>query len=93
MNFPDTLPEIIFYRCGKTSRPALPRRPVKYLRTSGATNAAEVCPQIPLGCTGWRADACGKWRPLSELPKEWMPFLNKMRPGPMDPRQALEVTK
>ena len=86
--FPDDLPGILHYRVGKTIRIALPRTPVAYHGSSVATNATQVCPQVPLGCSGWQlvTDPKGFWRELSELPPAWMPFLNRERGTVMDPR-------
>lgn len=86
MTFPDDLPWVIFYRCGSTSRIGLPRRPVHYVGTSGNTDARDVCPQIPYGCTGWKINQYHPWRPLTELPKHWLPFLDRERGSEMDPR-------
>jgi hypothetical protein len=86
MELPDDLPEIIFYRCGSTSRPALPRKPVESIGSNGETDAAQVCPQIPYGCDGWRIDHRHEWKALSKLPAHWMPFLNRVRPSLKDPR-------
>lgn len=84
MDLPDDLPTILFYRVGKTCKPCLPRRPVQAVKAGGRTNAPVVCPQIPLGTTGWMLATDTDWRPLSDLPKHWLPFLNRERLSPMD---------
>lgn len=43
---------------------------------------------IPYGCTGWREGGTKAWRPLSEIPKHWLPFLNRERETEMDSRQC-----
>jgi hypothetical protein len=52
--YPDDLPWILEYRVGSTVRTTLPRRSVAYVASSGVTDAPIVCPQIPVGCSGWR---------------------------------------
>ena len=89
MNFPPDLPEIIEYATGPVSRYALPRKPVEFVSSSGKTTAAQVCPQIPYGASAWRLTCNHEWRPLSELPKHWLPFLQRARPSVMDPRAAI----
>ena len=91
MVFPDDLPIILEYRLGTypsgvCTVVALPRTPVKFLSTSGNTNAHDVCPKIPFGCTGWKRMGDLEWKPVSELPESWLPFLNRKRPSEMDPR-------
>ena len=86
MNFPDDLPFILEYRCGKTVRITLPRRPVSFVSTSGKSDAPLVCPQIPLGCSGWRRAGESEWRLMKDLPQAWMPLLERQRPSVMDPR-------
>lgn len=86
MIYPADLPNVIEYRCGKTVRISLPRQPVKYISTSGNTNAAQICPMIPYGCDGWRLSADKDWRPLKTIPAHWMPFLNRERGTELDPR-------
>lgn len=83
IEFPADLPWLIFWKCGNTDRPALPRRPVSNVSTSGVTDADEVCPQIPYGATAWRLPG-GTWQPIETIPAAWLPFLNRQRPGPMD---------
>lgn len=86
---PYSLPEIIYYRCGNVILTALPRTPVAFKGSSGATNAAIVKPRIPLGVTHFGAtiDGVRKWRPISEIPKEWLPFVQRNRRTAMDPRE------
>lgn len=76
--YPDDLPSILFYRM--VSRVvvllALPRRPVESMGSSGITNAPIVRRSIPPGADGWRIDS-GDWKPLSEIPKHWLPFLER----------------
>lgn len=88
MEFPEDLPGIIEYhmRSGVILH-ALPRRPVETVSTSGKTTASYVRPTIPLGCDGWRLVAEEAWRPLSDLPMAWRPFLDRKRGTPMDPRK------
>lgn len=90
MDFPADLPGILHYRVGATVRATLPRTPVVYVSSSGSTNAATVCPCIPLGATGWRLAGEREWKPLSALPAAWMPFLNRARGSAMDPRPAMK---
>lgn len=90
VTFPDDLPEILFYRCGNTCLPTLPRTPVRSVGTSGKTDAAQVCPQIPLGATGWMLSLDTAWRPMSTLPARWMEFLNRKRGSAMDFRSVRE---
>lgn len=86
MDLPDDLPGIIEYRCGPVVRHALPRTPVSCYSSSGRTNAPEVCPTIPIGATAWRLASDTQWRKWSELPKHWLPFLQRKRGTVMDPR-------
>jgi hypothetical protein len=86
MTFPPDLPGILYYRVGGVILTTLPRRPVVYVSSSGATNAAVVRPTIPLGCDAWRADPSGPWLKLDQLPAAWLPFLNRPRNSEMDPR-------
>lgn len=86
MEFPAGLPSIIEYAVGCTVRYALPRTKVSYVSSNGQTNAPFVCPTIPYGATGWRLSHQSEWRPLSELPEPWLPFLNRQRPSDMDCR-------
>jgi len=88
MTYPDDLPHMLEYRVGTVVLTTLCRRPVEYISTSGDTNADIVRPRIPFGCDGWRRVGTRLWQPLSTLPKEWMPFLNRERPGPLDPRKV-----
>jgi hypothetical protein len=76
-NCPDSLPWMIEWRVGKVVLTSLPRRAVESISSSGDTNADIVRPQIPMGCTGWRLPDEPEWRKMGELPKEWMPFLNR----------------
>lgn len=85
MAYPEDLPIILYYRVGKTVRVTLPRSPVQNMSTSGVTNADEVCPQIPHGATAWQV-ANGPWRPMNELPRHWMPFLERERGTELDCR-------
>lgn len=86
MTFPDDLPGFIEYRVGDTVRTALPRRPVQSISSSGATDAALVCPQIPIGAEAWRVPPATSWSKLSDLPAAWLPFLNRERGTVMDSR-------
>jgi hypothetical protein len=76
MNYPDDLPWILEYRVGDTVRATLPRRKVENVSSSGDTNANEVCPRIPVGADAVRRVG-GPWRKLEDLPKHWLPFLNR----------------
>jgi hypothetical protein len=87
MEIPDTLPAIIEYRVGSVVLIALPRRPVRSRGSSSATDAATIMPRVPLGTEAWRLPG-GDWRPLSDVPVSWRPFLNRDRPSAMDPRPA-----
>jgi hypothetical protein len=89
IEFPADLPGIMWYRVGVTARSTLPRNPVESVSSSGATNAALVCPQIPVGADAWRADPNDSWKPLGLLPPAWLPFLNRKRGTPMDARRPL----
>ena len=91
MEYPADLPEIIQYRTGKITRTSLCRRPVRYIGTSGCTDAALVCPRIPIGADAWRVQSSDQWRPLSELPEAWLPFLNRERGTEMDPRPKVKT--
>lgn len=84
--FPPGLPCIIEYACGPVVRYSLPRTPVEFISSSGKTTAAIVCPTIPRGTSGWRLSHQEEWRPLTELPEPWLPFLNRRRGTVMDPR-------
>jgi len=96
MKFPDDLPHMLEYRLGgvivggRMTRivvlPCLPRRPVRYIGTSGKTDAAHVVPRIPVGCTGWRLVGETGWRRLQDLPEHWLPFLDRKRETELDPR-------
>jgi hypothetical protein len=86
LTFPEDLPWMIEYRVGSTVRITLPRVPVHYVSSSGSTDAAIVCPRIPLGCTGWRRAGELAWRSLKDVPRAWMPFLDRERGTEMDPR-------
>lgn len=93
VTFPDDLPEILFYQLGTArhpvSQPTLPRRPVRYISSSGLTDSAIVCPRIPYGAQGWRVDPEDAWQPLDTIPKHWLPYLNRERGTQMDPRPKL----
>ncbi len=84
MTLPDDLPWMIEYRLKGAILTTLPRRPVRSVGTSGATDAAIVQPQIPFGTLGWRLPGETEWKPLSALPKHWCPFLNRVRPSEWD---------
>lgn len=77
MEFPDSLPCILEYACGPVVIYALPRTPVSSVGSNGQTNEAIVHPQIPYGAYGWRLTNREEWQPLSSLPTEWMPYLNR----------------
>lgn len=76
---PDDLPSILWYRLRShlAQVSALPRRKVESRGSSGITNVNDVRPSIPYGADGWRADPNEAWRPLSDLPAAWLPFLNR----------------
>ena len=77
MNCPDDLPHVLYYRM-RTERvilTALPRKPVRPRGTNGESDAALVRPRIPYGATAWSTDVI-TWRPLAELPKHWLPFVD-----------------
>ena len=86
MDFPPDLPHLLQYKTGNVIRITMPRRAVEFVGGSGATNAMQVCPTIPLGATGWRVKDGEPWKPLAELPKEWLPFLMRRRGTAHDPR-------
>ncbi len=65
---------------------AYPRRPVSYRGSSGITDAANVCPRIPYGSLGWRVLGEKVWRALKDIPKAWLPFLQRERETEWDPR-------
>jgi hypothetical protein len=90
MTFPPDLPWLIEYRLDFAVLTAMPRKPVEFIGSSGATNAAQVCPRIPYGARAWRVPG-GPWRPLSEMPKDWLPFVNRERGTEMDPRPKLKT--
>ena len=79
MTYPDSLPWVVEYRVGCTVRSALPRRSVQARGNDGATDAAVVCPLIPVGADAWRLPTETGWRPLAELPPEWRPFLQRSK--------------
>jgi hypothetical protein len=85
-NLPDDLPGIIYWQLDFAVLTSLPRTPVRYVGSGGATNAAIVRPCIPIGTKAWSQSADGPWRHLQELPSHWMPFLNRERGTEMDPR-------
>lgn len=87
MKFPVDLPWIVEYRCGKTVRATLCRHPVAFIGSNGATDSPQVCPQIPLGCDGWRLVGESDWKPLEDIPAHWKPFLERERGTEMDPRR------
>lgn len=88
--FPADLPWILEYQVGRTVRMTLPRREVRFVGTSGDTDANEVCPRIPLGATGWRRAGEMEWRGLEEIPRHWLPFLQRERETEMDPRPKMK---
>jgi hypothetical protein len=97
VEFPADLPEILCYRLGtyhgqEVILKQLPRTPVHYVGTSGCTNAAQVCPRIPHGATGWKHAGEEGWRELCTLPRHWFPFINRERGTEMDPRPGLKRT-
>lgn len=73
--FPADLPHYLEYCVGKQVFPTLPRREIE--NVNGVTNARVVHPRIPVGCTGWRRPPQREWKPLAELPPEWLPFLER----------------
>jgi hypothetical protein len=86
VQFPPTLPHCLEYLCGSVIRTTLCRTPVSYIGTSGKSNAAIVCPRIPIGATRWRRVGETQWHKWSEVPEEWRPFLQRKRNTVMDPR-------
>jgi hypothetical protein len=66
------------------------RQPVRFVGSSGTTNAATICPRIPSGCDGWRRAGENDWRELKTIPPHWMPFLNRERGTELDPRHTKE---
>lgn len=88
MNFPSDLPWILEYRVGTVILTTLPRRHVQSVGTSGNSDAAVVRPRIPLGCDGWRRRGETQWHALDQLPKDWLPFLNRERGTEMDFRPS-----
>jgi hypothetical protein len=96
-DIPLDLPEVLHYRLpsskrlsgtfdrGVTVRVALPRTPVRFIGSSGVSDAAQVCPTIPPGADAWRVPG-GVWRPLATLPAAWKPFLDRKRGSELDPR-------
>lgn len=94
--FPDDLPWVVVYRLGMSRghdgepcpivKSTLPRRPVSFIGSSGNTDAAMVCPTIPHGCTGWKLLGETEWKPISELPPHWLPFLQRERGTAHDSR-------
>jgi len=91
MDFPASLPWMLEYRTGSVVMTTLCRRPVRFISTSGDTDAKIVTPQIPVGCDGWRRIGETEWHPLSDIPEEWMPFLQRERGTALDPRPKVEV--
>jgi hypothetical protein len=89
MTYPPDLPWMLEYRVGATVIMTLPRRPVFFISSSGATDAAIVHPQIPYGCTGWRRVGEEAWRALETLPDHWRPFLQRERGTELDPRHKI----
>lgn len=91
MILPDDLPHIIEWRMSYSQRAmtdivlhSLPRAPVVAIGSSGVTNAAIVRPQIPYGARGWRVTGETAWRQIKDIPKHWLPFVNRPRPSEMD---------
>ena len=82
---PDDLPFYLEYRVGEVVLPVLCRRKVETHGSSGKTDACIVHPQIPFGADAVRRVG-GPWRELKDLPKAWMPWLDRARPSPGDPR-------
>jgi hypothetical protein len=91
MNFPDDLPWMIEYQVGTVVLTTLPRRPVSFRGSSGTTDANVIHPRIPVGCTAWRPAGEMAWRPLLEIPRHWLPFLQRERGTPMDPRPKQDI--
>lgn len=86
---PDSLPEFIEWDTGSridgvpVLRYSLPRRKPQGKGGNGATDVAVVNPYVPFGAVAWRVPSEGIWRPVSELPAEWGPWLpnhNQMQP-------------
>jgi hypothetical protein len=78
VTFPDDLPEFLFYRLGTAkhpvSLPTLPRQSVRYISSSGLTDAASVCPRIPYGAQGWRVDPEDAWHDSTRSRNTGCPF-------------------
>lgn len=96
---PKDLPEVLVYRLSWSkfykswiTLATYPHRPVKFISSSGNTNASTVRPRIPHGCTAWRllTDPPDLWRKLDSLPSSWMPFLQRERGTLHDPRTTYE---
>jgi hypothetical protein len=83
---PDDLPGIIYWQLDYAVLTSLPRTPVRFVGSGGATNAAIVRPCIPFGTRAWRTQPDNPWLPLDDLPTHWLPFLNRKRETEMDPR-------
>ncbi len=89
-NMPADLPPIVYWRmASRIALTSLPHEPVRYISTSGNTNANIVRPQVPFGATGWRTRDDEPWKPLAEIPPEWLPFFDRPRPSEMDPRPPI----
>lgn len=92
MDYPDDLPSLIEYSLGQMADGtpkilvAMPRRPIEMRGSSGKHNADIVHPQIPVGTLGWRPMGDTQWYSLESIPEHWLPFLQRERPGPLDPR-------
>ena len=87
MDFPSDLPWMIYYRMPSgVVRSTLPRKSVEFLGSSGATNAAVICPTIPLGADAWSMPGSDDWRPIDTIPQHWLPYLSRKRGTPHDGR-------
>jgi hypothetical protein len=98
--FPDDLPSVIVWLLNtypdmtgqNGGRPcdvvlaSYPRRQVESISSSGDTNADTVRPQMPYGWKGWRLLGETVWHGLMEIPPAWLPFLDREKETPMDPR-------
>lgn len=91
---PADLPGMLEYRCPTSLGPVvittLPRRPVESISSSGKTTAVTLHPNIPLGADGWRLATENEWHPMAELPRHWLPYLERQRGTVMDPRSRVD---
>jgi hypothetical protein len=62
-DFPESLPWFLMFNVG---RPALPRHADPHYH------------RIPFGAKEWKVKDDDPWRPLAELPAEWLPYLDHL---------------